>query len=390
MTDDVKFWFRRSEGDPLVLAGPEETLRLTAPGEPIQTGDGESLPHRDPFRALSEFIERFDSGYIAGFLAYELAHPLHGLDVPPVSPGELPSLFLAYFPRRTATLPPSTNPMRLESFSPVQNQETYSRAIQKIHRRIREGYVYQVNYTQRFEAEAEGTLQSLLDPSRASFPPHLTYVKHGSSEILSLSPERFLRTEGNTIYTEPIKGTRPRGDSEGDDQALKFELIQSEKDHAEHAMIVDLERNDLNRICQPGSVHVPWMMEIRSFPTVHHLVSRVQGELRSDVPPGEIFRQTFPGGSITGAPKHTALRVIDFLENRRRGIYTGTIGYWDLKNDIADWNLAIRTLVKQGNRATWDSGGGIVIDSDPQAEYQESLDKTAILRMFVNPGGTEK
>jgi len=218
-----------------------------------------------------------------------------------------------------------------------------------------------------------------------SFPPPSAYVSHGDHEHPSLSRERFLHLDGDEIITQPIKGTRPRGGNPHEDNRLRGELLRSEKDHAEHAMIVDLERNDLNRVCRPGTVTTQKLAEHHSFPTVHHLVSTVNGELRSDVTPGQLFRSTFPGGSITGAPKHTAVRLIDRLETRQRGIYTGTIGFWDLDRAVADWNIAIRTLVRSGKRGWWDSGGGIVIDSDPESEYRESLDKLALIRRMNRP-----
>jgi para-aminobenzoate synthetase component 1 len=145
-------------------------------------------------------------------------------------------------------------------------------------------------------------------------------------------------------------------------------------------MIVDLERNDLNRVCRSGSVHVPERKVVRSFPTVHHLVSTVQGELRDGVGFSDLLRELFPGGSITGCPKPITLRVIDQLEERFRELYTGTIGYWDRNREYADWNIAIRTLIRNENRVSWDSGGGIVIDSRPDREYRESFDKIQLIQ----------
>jgi para-aminobenzoate synthetase component 1 len=147
-------------------------------------------------------------------------------------------------------------------------------------------------------------------------------------------------------------------------------------------MIVDLERNDMNRVCEVGSVEVPELARLRSYPTVHHLVSTVRGRRKSSVSTGDLFRNLFPGGSVTGAPKSMAIRLIHHLEGRSRGLYTGTLGYWDRDRDRAEWNILIRTLIKHGKQAWWDAGGGIVIDSDPDREYRESVDKTGPLQQI--------
>lgn len=373
-------------GDTKTLAGSQLTGADAWLTGPDQSGEYEhhglpSLNSGDPYTVIDEFFDRFDGGIIAGWLSYELVSWNH--DLPEPSPPEhaLPLLCLAHFSDWSETESATKPAARLGSFEPVEDQNRYERGVRRIQEAIRRGDVYQVNLSQRFETGVNGSLRTLLDNTDDQrIPPHSVYGSLGEHEILSLSPERFLRVEGDIVRTQPIKGTRARGETPHEDDRRREELLRSGKDRAEHAMIVDLERNDLNRVCKPGSVRVPELIVHRRFPTVHHLVSTVEGRLREDVSPGELFRRTFPGGSITGAPKHTAVRLIDRLENRHRGLYTGTMGYWDLDRDVADWNIAIRTLVRHEDRAWWDSGGGIVIDSDPADEYSESLDKVALIR----------
>src|SRR6266705_2066150 len=200
------------------------------------------------------------------------------------------------------------------------------------------------------------------------------FLEAGDHRLLSASPERFLRVRGREVETRPIKGTRPRGRTHAADERLAQELLASEKDAAENVMIVDLERNDLGKVCEFGSVHVPVLRGLRSLPNVHHLESVVRGRLRDDVTVPRLLRATFPGGSITGAPKPRAMEIIERLEPHRRGVYTGALGYvsWDRS---LDWNIAIRTATVIGPTAYFAVGGGIVADSDPEAEYQETLDK---------------
>src|SRR5262249_37708278 len=188
------------------------------------------------------------------------------------------------------------------------------------------------------------------------------------------SPEWFYQTRGDRIVTRPIKGTRPRGRTPEEDARLAAELAAAPKDAAELTMIIDLERNDLGRVCQYGSVVVQARPRVESFAQVHHLVATVEGRLKPGVRPGEIIRAVFPGGSITGAPKIRAMQIIDELEPNQRGLYTGAIGYLS-RGGTSGFNIAIRTILVEGDRASYQVGGGIVADSDPQAEYEETLAK---------------
>ena len=252
----------------------------------------------------------------------------------------------------------------------------YEESVGRVIRRIRAGEVYQVNLSQRFCARTEATPFGLHRALRTASPaPYAAVVRVGDATVLSSSPERFLRLDrGGRVETRPIKGTRPRGADEAADAALAAELLASPKDRAENLMIVDLLRNDLSRVCRPGSVHVPALFRLESWATVHHLVSVVRGRLRDGVGPAELLAATFPSGSVTGAPKIRAMEMISELERVARGPYCGAIGYFAFDGRI-DLSVAIRIVVLERGRATFHAGGGIVHDSDPAEEYLETLAK---------------
>jgi para-aminobenzoate synthetase component 1 len=255
------------------------------------------------------------------------------------------------------------------------DREAYIRTIEEAIRRIHAGEIFQVNLSHRLALPIRGTPAQAFVRLRTRTPSTFgAFLDAGDHHVLSASPERFLRVRGRDIETRPIKGTRPRGATEIEDRALASELLESAKDAAENVMIVDLERNDLGKVCEFGSVHVPILRGLRSLPNVHHLESIVRGRLRPEVSIPDLVSATFPGGSITGAPKPRAMEIIEALEPHRRGVYTGAIGYisWDRS---LDWNLAIRSATVIDGTAHFAVGGGIVADSDPHAEYQETLDK---------------
>lgn len=252
------------------------------------------------------------------------------------------------------------------------------------------GDVYQVNLATRFEVDLDrrrGDPTQLFDRLHAQSPVPFAALLRPTAEhaILSVSPERFLRWDADGhVETRPIKGTRPRGGSEDADAAQAAALRASHKDAAEHVMIVDLERNDLGRICRRGTVHVARDRVVERFATVHHLVSTVAGQLRPEIGVAELLRATFPGGSITGAPKIRAVELIAALEGVPRGIYCGALGYLDPAGG-GDLNIAIRTAWVADARLHFAAGGGIVADSDAGAEWAEAQLKAAALRAAL-PG----
>ncbi len=243
---------------------------------------------------------------------------------------------------------------------------------------IRRGDIYQANITQRFVAKIPATASSydLYMRLRSAAPaPFAAFFNAGDGlYILSASPERFLKLAEGHVETRPIKGTRPRGATAAADQALAAELLNSAKDRAENLMIVDLLRNDLARVCKAGSVVVPALCQLETFPAVHHLVSVVTGLLRPNSSAVDLLRAAFPGGSITGAPKIKAMEIIHDLEPAARGPYCGTIAWFGFDGAM-DSSIVIRTLVRRGTDLVAQAGGGIVAESDPAQEYDESLTK---------------
>ncbi|MBK9990435.1 MAG: aminodeoxychorismate synthase component I [Verrucomicrobia bacterium] len=262
----------------------------------------------------------------------------------------------------------------------VVSKAEYLQSIARIKNYIAAGDVYQVNLTQRFDAPLTCSPYDLYRRLRQRSPaPFSCFLNFDSLQVVSSSPERFLRLQSGCVETRPIKGTRPRGKPQGEDARLRSELAVSEKDRAELLMIVDLERNDLGRVCVPGSIEVAELYKVETHPTVHHLVANVSGKIRGDCDVVDCIRAMLPGGSITGAPKIRAMQIIDELERTRRGVYTGAIGYIGFDGGC-DLNIAIRTILCAHGRAHYHVGGGIVWDSDPEAEYQETLDKGAAMR----------
>jgi para-aminobenzoate synthetase component 1 len=266
-------------------------------------------------------------------------------------------------------------------------RDSYLAAVARAKEHIARGDIYQVNLSQRFETTCDLPPFELYRRLRAASPaPFAAFLNLGDGRaVLSASPERFLRLDGRRVETRPIKGTRPRGASPEEDARLRAELVASEKDRAELVMIVDLERNDLGRVCAPGSVEVAEPRTIETYAQVHHGVASVRGTLRADAGPVDLLRATFPGGSITGAPKVRAMEIIEALEPTRRSVYTGAIG-WIGFDGRMDLSIAIRTMLVEGTRATFQAGGGIVADSDPAAEYAETLVKAEGMRKALgNP-----
>lgn len=300
-----------------------------------------------------------------------LFHPA----LPPAERQRLCRLFAAPPPERQSPRFRLGRPFRADL-----QQSAYRQAIERIQAYILAGDCYQVNFTQRFQAPCSGDPWAAYLALRKACPtPFAGFMSLADGgAILSLSPERFLRVSAGRVETRPIKGTRPRGRDAADDRAQAQALLASRKDRAENLMIVDLLRNDLGRSCRTGSVRVPELFALESYPNVHHLVSSVTGELAPGKDALDLLAGSFPGGSITGAPKIRAMQIIDELEPSRRGLYCGSLLYLDVRGEM-DSSIAIRSLlVKDGVVSCW-GGGGIVADSDWQAEYQESITKVKVL-----------
>ena len=254
-------------------------------------------------------------------------------------------------------------------------KDEFEKSVQKVKDYIRSGDIYQANLTQRFNGKTVLSSYELYRDLRNISPaPFGAYLNFEDFNILSNSPERFIKCIDRKIETRPIKGTRPRGKTKEEDLNLQEELRNSEKDRAELLMIVDLERNDIGRISKIGSVKVPELFVIEPYANVNHLVATVVGEVEDGKDSIDVIKATFPGGSITGAPKIRSMEIIDELEPTQRNVYTGSIGYIGFNGDM-DLNIAIRTIVKKDDDVYFQVGGGMTWGSNPSDEYQETLDK---------------
>lgn len=355
----------------------------------------------------------FIGGFI-GYFGYDLCHQIERLDISTIDDINLPDCFLGLydgaviFDHQTGSvslvdsevrpggeqrlaevelqlaalekpeinLPERATPPVFESNF---EREAYLEALSRVKAYIRSGDIYQANMTQRFTAELGQKPIELYYKLRSVNPaPFAAFIPLADGAVVSSSPERLIRIDGGRVETRPIKGTRPRGNTPEEDQALSEELSASEKDRSELLMIVDLERNDLSKIAKTGTVKVPELMVCETYPTVFHLVSTVTAELKEGLTPIDVVRAVFPGGSITGAPKIRAMQVIDELEPTQRSVYTGSIGYIGF-NGQTDLNITIRTIICKGDRAYFQAGGGIVWDSDEASEYEETLTKAKAL-----------
>jgi para-aminobenzoate synthetase component 1 len=256
--------------------------------------------------------------------------------------------------------------------------------------RIARGDLFQANVSQRFDGRLEGSPLALFRRLAAASPtPFLGYHDLGGGRfVLSASPERFLARRGDRVETRPMKGTRPRGRTAGEDRALARALRESEKERAELAMIVDLSRNDLARVCRAGTVRVETARRLERWATVHQATATVSGRLRADASGADLLRACFPPGSVTGAPKVEAMCAIDALEGEARGPYCGAVGWLDAGGDL-DLAVAIRTVCTAGRRVTWRVGGGVTWPSEPAAEHAETLAKGRAISAAVAGAGTE-
>ena len=420
---------RRGRWD-ILAAEPMATLVTRGRHTEIRDGHGVRGSASDPFQLLREVLAArpgpsefpFAGGAI-GYFGYDLARRIERLPERAAAETEMPEMAVGIYDwavlidhqaEAAYLLSAGRRPMSDEDWGALQgrftgvaarrqrepfrsrgplrcnlDRDTYRRAFDRIQHYIREGDCYQVNLAKRFEAPVSGDSWLGYRRLRELNPaPFAAYLNLPFGQVLSSSPERFLEVREGQVETRPIKGTRPRQSNPAADAAQAERLATCGKDRAENLMIVDLLRNDLGKVCVPGSVETTRLFEVESYANVHHLVSTVTGHLIPDLDALALLRAAFPGGSITGAPKLRAMEIIDELEPNRRGVYCGAIGYLGFNGDM-DTNIAIRTLVISDDRARCWAGGGIVADSEWQAEYQECLDKAApMLRLLGAEGFT--
>ncbi|CAN5248066.1 hypothetical protein BH20ACI2_BH20ACI2_19840 [soil metagenome] len=394
-------------GSHLLIAGIDavKTLELRSP---------------DPYSILETFDALLSEKLAAIFtISYELGRKLQGFEPSDddIEPDVFMSLFevliihdyndgttrltgnSARFPavKKMLIEKPVTAPNTADLRSLVRadlTKKEYLESVEVIKERIRQGDTYQTNLTQQITAEfADGlTVPAVFKRLRSTHPaPFSAFIIRTNSTVISASPERFFKLDPGTghIVTSPIKGTRPRGKTPQEDADLRQTLLTSAKDRAENTMIVDLLRNDLGRVCEYGSVKAEKLCDLEEHPSLFHLVSTVSGDLRSGIKPSDILKALFPCGSITGAPKISTMRIIDEIEPSPRGLSMGAIGYYVPPISFGiperiDTSVAIRTMVVHDRTAVFNVGGGIVIDSHPVAEYEETLTKATALLTAIN------
>lgn len=287
---------------------------------------------------------------------------------------------LASAPRRVKPAVSREGPITIP-YTSTYTPEDYASMVLRVKEYIAAGDIIQANVSQRLAVPAKADAFALYEHLRAVNPsPFAFYFDFGSLQLASCSPERLLEVRGRRVQTRPIAGTRPRGADARSDEALRTELLLSEKERAEHIMLVDLERNDLGRVCDYGSVRVSELMAVEAYSHVFHIVSNVVGQLREGRDALDAVAAAFPGGTITGCPKVRCMEIIDEVERTRRGPYTGSAGYIGYGGDM-DLNIIIRTFIVKNGIAYAQVGGGVVADSDPKAEFEETLHKArALLR----------
>jgi anthranilate synthase component 1 len=280
-----------------------------------------------------------------------------------------------------------TGPGKHAPFTSQVPQDAFERSVDRVKEHIVAGDIFQAVLSRRIECRIANDPFTIYAALREINPsPYMYYLDFGDEKVIGASPEMLVRVEKRRVTTVPIAGTRPRGKTPAEDELFAQDLLNDAKERAEHTMLVDLARNDLGRVCRFGSVEVSEFMTIERFSHVQHIVSTVNGMLKDNLDCYDAFRSCFPAGTVSGAPKIRAMQIIDELEPTARNLYTGSIGYVDFGGD-ADFNIAIRTMVKTGEDVYFQAGGGIVADSDPEAEYEETVDKARALMQAL--GATE-
>ncbi len=326
---------------------------------------------------FKKFGKKHKNCLLIGYFSYDLAYKLHKVKRTAKNDLKLPEIYFLAFEKwnefNSTSTPKEHQSNKEGNFKPSITKARYQKAYKNIQHYLKEGDIYQVNLTHRLEAKTDLPARELFSRIIHSNPVNfLAYIEGENFEVLSASPERFIKIEGNKIETCPVKGTRPRGKTPREDLLLKKDLIESKKEAAELNMITDLLRNDLGKVCKVGSVKVQGHRLIQKCPTVWHTYSKITGQIAQE--PLDTLISMLPGGSITGCPKKRAIEIIDELEPKTRGIYTGVIGYIKPNQDL-DFNIAIRTVIKKKKNLYLQVGGGIVLDSKEKSEYQETLDK---------------
>jgi len=319
---------------------------------------------------------------LVGYISYDYGYQLYNIKNKAKDDLQLPDIYFLAFDKWFESNKPKPiketerKKHKSKNFKATMTKSEYKKAYEKIKHHIKEGDIYQINLTHRLEAKTSLPSKELFLKIAESNPvEHLAYIEGDGFEILSASPERFIKIKNKKIETKPIKGTRPRGANRQEDQKLKKELIKSKKEAAELNMITDLLRNDIGKISKPGSVRVEGHRLISKCPTIWHTYSKITGKLDkfSSI---EALISMLPGGSITGCPKKRAIEIIDQIEPTTRSIYTGVIGQIEPNKDL-DFNIAIRTVIKKNDKLFLQVGGGIVLDSEKEAEFEETLHKAA-------------
>ncbi|MFJ5249185.1 aminodeoxychorismate synthase component 1 [Serratia liquefaciens] len=396
----------------ILVAAPKVTLTTRGQITEICRGMEEHQSQEDPFQLLQQQLEQqnqhpaantdlpFQGGAL-GLFGYDLGRRVEKLPqmaqaditLPDMAVGIYDWALIADHHKKTLTLlsyedveqrwqwlcsqqsEPQQDFTLTSRWQANMTRQQYGEKFQRIQQYLRSGDCYQINLAQRFSADYQGDeWQAFQQLSASNRAPFSAFLRLPDNAVLSVSPERFLWLENQQIQTRPIKGTLPRlADAEQDAQQAQ-RLANSAKDRAENLMIVDLLRNDIGRVAEPGSVKVPELFVVEPFPAVHHLVSTITALLPERTPATELLRACFPGGSITGAPKVRAMEIIEELEPQRRNAYCGSIGYISACGTM-DTNITIRTLFTESGRIYCSAGGGIVADSQEQAEYQETFDK---------------
>ncbi|OEF03905.1 aminodeoxychorismate synthase component I [Vibrio genomosp. F10] len=407
----------------ILVACPVVTLTTKIDSTLVTTPDGHYTSSDDPFELLATLQEHYLPGIkhggelpfiggAVGYFSYDLGRRVETLPNIAIDDIELPEMVVGLYEwalvidhhnksafvvghqpehhwqwlqaQKQYQVPQNKNEQKNNELTPFKlssawqsnmTKADYSQKFDAVQQYLLSGDCYQINLAQRFHAQFQGSeWQAYQKLESYNLAPFSAFIRTDDGAILSVSPERFLQVKDRVIETKPIKGTRPRSQDANQDRNYANELTNAEKDQAENLMIVDLLRNDIGRVAKPGSVHVPKLFDIESFPAVHHLVSTIRAKLDDDFSNADLLKACFPGGSITGAPKVRAMEIIEELEPHRRSAYCGSIGYIS-RNGAMDTSITIRTLVaKEGTIYAW-AGGGVVADSQCESEYQETLDK---------------